>query len=589
MFNKIIQSLDTIRRFFLNIIFFFFLVFFVLGLIIFPFVANDKPLIEGSILRIYSTNIKENKTNAVFNSTFDLTVSEMIDSINHASENNKVSTLFIDLSYLNISNVSAVELGESFKTFTDSGKKVIAYGDFLDQNQYLLASFADEIVLNPQGLVYLEGFKKYNFYLKDALEKFNIQINTYVAGEFKSAIEIFTRTDMSEEDKLQSISYLNDLWKNWLLIVNTNRASNLSIDINDFINNFSELNNSKTFSPAEISMKYGLIDKVLNKVELREYLLSIEGIEMDYKSNSARFTDIADYYSLIDSDESFPSSIAVINATGEILEGSYQENQISSINISQLIRDIKKDSSIKGLLLRINSPGGSGFASETIRQELLKLKSTGIPIIASMSDVAASGGYWIAADANEIWASPLSLTGSIGVFAILPSIENALNKYGINYDGISTNNFNPSLISSPNENLNNFMQTYVDNAYNDFIEIVSNGRNLSQYQVREIAKGRVWTGNEAKKIGLVNELGTQSEAIEKLAELAELENYNIKYLSIEESFFEILKSNIFNSFLSVFNRLNIFNTNIPNIIKSSNILDKKIINLQMNCMNCLIQ
>ncbi|MFL2753570.1 MAG: signal peptide peptidase SppA [Gammaproteobacteria bacterium] len=589
MFNKIIHSLDTIRRFFLNIFFFFFLVFFVLGLIIFPFIANDKPLIEGSILRIYSTNIKENKTNAVFNSTFGLTVSEMIDSINHASENNKVSTLFIDLSYLSISNVSAVELGESFKTFKESGKKVIAYGDFLDQNQYLLASFANEIVLNPQGLVYLEGFKKYNFYLKDALEKFNIQINTYVAGEFKSAIEIFTRSSMSEEDKLQSISYLNDLWQNWLLIVNTNRASNLSIDINDFINNFSELNDSKTFSPAEISMKYGLIDKVLNKVQLREYLLSIEGIEMDYKSNSAKFTDIDDYYSLIDSDESFPSSIAVINATGEIFNGSYQENQISSINISQLIRDIKKDSSIKGLLLRINSPGGSGFASETIRQELLKLKSTGIPIIASMSDVAASGGYWIAADANEIWASPLSLTGSIGVFAILPSIESALNKYGVNYDGISTNNFNPSLISSPNDNLNNFMQTYVDNAYNEFIEVVSNGRNLSQYQVREIAKGRVWTGNEAKKIGLVNELGTQSEAIEKLAELAELENYNIKYLSTEESFFEILKSNIFNSFLNVFNRLNLFNTNIPNIIKSSNILDKKIINLQMNCMDCLIQ
>ena len=394
---------------------------------------------------------------------------------------------------------------------------------------------------------------------------------------------------MSEEDKLQSISYLNDLWQNWLLIVNTNRASNLSIDINDFINNFSELNDSKTFSPAEISMKYGLIDKVLNKVQLREYLLSIEGIEIDYKSNSAKFTDIDDYHSLIDSDESFPSSIAVINATGEIFDGSYQENQISSINISQLIRDIKKDSSIKGLLLRINSPGGSGFASETIRQELLKLKSTGIPIVASMSDVAASGGYWIAADANEIWASPLSLTGSIGVFAILPSIEIALNNYGINYDGISTSNFNPSLISPPNENLNNFMQTYVDNAYNEFIEVVSNGRNLSQYQVREIAKGRVWTGNEAKKIGLVNELGTQSEAIEKLAELAELENYNIKYLSTKESFFEILKSNIFNSFLNAFNRLNLFNTNVSNIVKSSNILDKKIINLQMNCMNCLIQ
>jgi protease-4 len=545
MFNKIINSLDSARKIFINLIFLFFLLSIFLGLIIFPFFNDDSPKVKGSILSIYSSSIKEIKNESFFDSTNDLSVSEIIQSIDHASFNDDVTILFIDLSYLSISNVSSLEIGKSLEVFKKNGKKIIAYSDFLDQNQYLLASYANEIILNPLGVVYLEGFKKYNVYLKDALERFNLQINTYVAGEFKSATEPLTRSNMSDEDRIQSTSYLNSLWNNWQSIVKENRKEILTIDINSYINDFSALNKNKNLSSAEMSLRFGFIDKILNRVELRDYLITQDQIELDESKIFPRFTYIEDYFEIIQKSEDPPFSLAVINATGEIFDGSYKENQISSEDLSKLIQSVSKDSSIKGLLLRINSPGGSGFASEIIRQELLKLKSKGIPIVVSMADIAASGGYWIAADADEIWASPLTLTGSIGVFAVLPSLEKALNQYGINYDGVSTTNFNPSIISSPSESVDQFMQNFVDKAYDDFIEIVSKGRNLEKEKIEKIAKGRVWTGAEAKINGLVDNLGTQSDALKRLSELANIDDYKIKQLGREKNFFEIIKNNIF--------------------------------------------
>jgi protease-4 len=342
-------------------------------------------------------------------------------------------------------------------------------------------------------------------------------------------------------------------------------------------------------SSAEISMKYGFVDKILNRVELRDYLLTQDGIELDKNTNSPRFTYIQDYFEITQKQENHPSSLAIINATGEIFDGSYKENQISSEDLSKLIRSVSKDSSIKGLLLRINSPGGSGFASEIIRQELLNLKSKGIPIIVSMADIAASGGYWIAADADEIWASPLTLTGSIGVFAVLPSIEKALNQYGVNYDGVSTTNFNPSVVSSPSESVNKFMQNFVDKAYDDFINLVSEGRNLDKEKVEKIAKGRVWTGSEAKENGLIDNLGTQSDALKRLSELANINHYRVKQLGIEKSFFEIIKNNIFSySNISLNVPVNL-ESGIQNIISNSKILNGRYIDLKLNCVDCLIQ
>lgn len=589
MFNKIINSLDFARKIFVNLIFLFFLFTIFLGLIIFPFFNDARPNVKGSILSIYSSEINETKDQSFFDSSDNLSVSEIIQSIDHASLNDEVTMLFIDLSYLSISNVSSLEIGMSLDSFKGNGKKIIAYSDFLDQNQYLLASYADEIILNPLGVVYLEGFKKYNIYLKDALERFNLEINTYVAGEFKSATEIFTRSNMSDEDKTQSISYLNSLWNNWQLVVKKNRKEKLLVDINNYINNFSALDASKKLSSAEISMKYGFVDKILNRVELRDYLLTQDGIELDKNTNSPRFTYIQDYFEITQKQEDHPSSLAIINATGEIFDGSYKENQISSEDLSKLIRSVSKDSSIKGLLLRINSPGGSGFASEIIRQELLNLKSKGIPIIVSMADIAASGGYWIAADADEIWASPLTLTGSIGVFAVLPSIEKALNQYGVNYDGVSTTNFNPSVVSSPSESVNKFMQNFVDKAYDDFINLVSEGRNLDKEKVEKIAKGRVWTGSEAKENGLIDNLGTQSDALKRLSELANINHYRVKQLGIEKSFFEIIKNNIFSySNISLNVPVNL-ESGIQNIISNSKMLNGRYIDLKLNCVDCLIQ
>lgn len=589
MFNKIINSLDFARKIFVNLIFLFFLFTIFLGLIIFPFFNDARLNVKGSILSIYSSEINETKDQSFFDSSDNLSVSEIIQSIDHASLNDEVTMLFIDLSYLSISNVSSLEIGMALDSFKGNGKKIIAYSDFLDQNQYLLASYADEIILNPLGVVYLEGFKKYNIYLKDALERFNLEINTYVAGEFKSATEIFTRSNMSDEDKTQSISYLNSLWNNWQLVVKKNRKEKLLVDINNYINNFSALDASKKLSSAEISMKYGFVDKILNRVELRDYLLTQDGIELDKNTNSPRFTYIQDYFEITQKQEDHPSSLAIINATGEIFDGSYKENQISSEDLSKLIRSVSKDSSIKGLLLRINSPGGSGFASEIIRQELLNLKSKGIPIIVSMADIAASGGYWIAADADEIWASPLTLTGSIGVFAVLPSIEKALNQYGVNYDGVSTTNFNPSVVSSPSESVNKFMQNFVDKAYDDFINLVSEGRNLDKEKVEKIAKGRVWTGSEAKENGLIDNLGTQSDALKRLSELANINHYRVKQLGIEKSFFEIIKNNIFSySNISLNVPVNL-ESGIQNIILNSKILNGRYIDLKLNCVDCLIQ
>jgi protease-4 len=589
MFNKIINSLDFARKIFVNLIFLFFLFTIFLGLIIFPFFNDARLNVKGSILSIYSSEINETKDQGFFDSNDNLSVSEIIQSIDHASLNDEVTMLFIDLSYLSISNVSSLEIGMALDSFKGNGKKIIAYSDFLDQNQYLLASYADEIILNPLGVVYLEGFKKYNIYLKDALERFNLEINTYVAGEFKSATEIFTRSNMSDEDKTQSISYLNSLWNNWQLVVKKNRKEKLLVDINNYINNFSALDVNKKMSSAEISMKYGFVDKILNRVELRDYLLTQDGIELDKNTNSPRFTYIQDYFEITQKQEDHPSSLAIINATGEIFDGSYKENQISSEDLSKLIRSVSKDSSINGLLLRINSPGGSGFASEIIRQELLNLKSKGIPIIVSMADIAASGGYWIAADADEIWASPLTLTGSIGVFAVLPSIEKALNQYGVNYDGVSTTNFNPSVVSSPSESVNKFMQNFVDKAYDDFINLVSEGRNLDKEKVEKIAKGRVWTGSEAKENGLIDNLGTQSDALKRLSELANINHYRVKQLGIEKSFFEIIKNNIFSySNISLNVPVNL-ESGIQNIILNSKILNGRYIDLKLNCVDCLIQ
>jgi len=584
MFTRILERIDFLRRLIINSFFLIFIIALIIGLFIFPFISNNKADIKGSILSLSTKDISD-RSSSYFDSEENLTVYEIANAFEYASYDDDVEIVFLDLSYISISSASAFEVGKSIQLLRKKGKKVIAYGDFLTQSQYLLASYADEVILNPFGMVFLEGFKKYQIYLKDFLDNNNIVVNTFVAGDYKSATEIFSESKMSEQDRQQSKIFLNDLWKNWLKEVGNNRLS-IDVDINFFINNFNELDPS--LSAAEKAKKYGLVDKILTRIELRKYFYELANKDENNIIKEPKTVSLKSYYDGKKESNFSKDKIIVLNAYGEIIDGSFQDNQISSEFFSKKLNEISKDPSVKGLLLRINSPGGSGFASEVIRQELLNLKNSGVPIVVSISDIAASGGYWISANADEIWATPLSVTGSIGVFALLPSIENALSKFGFNYDGLSTTDFNPSIVANPSENLKSFIQNYVDRAYSDFINLVSEGRNLNIDSVNEISNGKIWTGTQALENGLIDNIGTQSEAIERLKEIIGYEEIDVEYLNFKQSFFDFLGNNLLN-----FQTLNNFfksDLNIKNyIFNDFNLLEKEIINLRFDCLNCLIK
>ena len=584
MFTKIVDRLDFIRRIIINFFFVIFLTIFLIGLFIFPFFKEDNVDVKGHILSLKTNDISD-RNSSYLSPQNNLTIYEVVKAFEIASTDDDVEIIFIDVSYLNISSVSAYEVGKSINLLKEKGKKVIAYGDFFTQSQYLLASYADEIILNPFGMVYLEGFKKYQIYLKEFLINNKINVNTFVAGDYKSATEIFTNSEMSIEDKEQSKVFLNDLWNNWILEINKNRKK-LKIDINYFINNFNDFDINLT--SAEKAKKYGLVDEILNRVELRNYFIDLNNLDHNIDSTDPKILSLESYFESKKPSKPTSDKIVILNAYGEIIDGSFQENQISSEFYARKIREISNDPEIKGLLLRVNSPGGSGFASEIIRQELLNLKKLKIPIIVSISDVAASGGYWISANANEIWATPLSVTGSIGVFALLPSIEDALSSYGIEYDGISTTEFNPSLISNPDSNLKNYIQNYVDRAYLDFIELVSDGREIATELVKEISDGKIWTGTQALNNGLIDNLGTQSEALNRLKEIIGNEEIEVEYLNFEQTFLDFVRTNIFNfnSFFSIFSK----ELSLKNFLfKEFYFLEKNIIDLRLDCINCSIK
>ena len=584
MFTKIVDKLDFIRRIIINFFFVIFLTIFLIGLFIFPFFKEDNVEVKGHILSLKTNDISD-RNSSYLGPQNNLTIYEVVKAFEIASTDDDVEIIFLDVSYLNISSVSAYEVGKSINLLKEKGKKVIAYGDFFTQSQYLLASYADEIILNPFGMVYLEGFKKYQIYLKEFLINNKINVNTFVAGDYKSATEIFTNSEMSIEDKEQSKVFLNDLWNNWILEINKNRKK-LKIDINYFINNFNDFDINLT--SAEKAKKYGLVDEILNRVELRNYFIDLNNLDHNIDSTDPKILSLESYFESKKPSKPTSDKIVILNAYGEIIDGSFQENQISSEFYARKIREISNDPEIKGLLLRVNSPGGSGFASEIIRQELLNLKKLKIPIIVSISDVAASGGYWISANANEIWATPLSVTGSIGVFALLPSIEDALSSYGIEYDGISTTEFNPSLISNPDSNLKNYIQNYVDRAYLDFIELVSDGREIATELVKEISDGKIWTGTHALDNGLIDNLGTQSEALNRLKEIIGNEEIEVEYLNFEQTFLDFVRTNIFNfnSFFSIFSK----ELSLKNFLfKEFYFLEKNIIDLRLDCINCSIK
>tara|TARA_A100001015_G_scaffold105409_1_gene116948 strand:+ start:5609 stop:7345 length:1737 start_codon:yes stop_codon:yes gene_type:complete len=527
MFTNILNKIDFFRKILINTFFLIFLLGIFLFLLITPFLGESINK-KDSILFLDASS-QESINSSFLSKNSGLNNFEIVNVIEIAEKDDEIETILIDISLMNLSATDANEIGESLNSFRSSGKKVITYGDFYFQNQYLLASYSDEIILNPFGLVYLEGYKNYRFYLKEALNKLNINVNTFVAGDYKSASEIFTNDSMSENSRSESMRFLSALWNEWIKSVSSNREKEISIKIQDYIDNIGTLINSSNKKGSNLALDLGLVDKIMNRKDMENYLSNLN-------NNRDYFLTFSKYHEISKKNES-KNKLAIIDAKGEIVDGDVFDNNLSSGHFSRLIKKVKKGN-YKGLLIRLNTPGGSGFASEIIRQEIIQLKDLKIPIIVSMADIAASGGYWISADVDEIWASPFSLTGSIGVWTALPDFDESLEDFGINYDGVSTTKFNPSLITGPDDNSKLLIQSVVNSAYEYFLEVVSNGRNLDKDYTKTISEGKIWTSIEAKENGLIDEIGSQRNSLDRLAQLAKLNDYNVDLIEEEISFLD---------------------------------------------------
>ncbi len=452
---------------------------------------------------------------------------DILDAIHAASTDERIKLLIIVPTKIeSISLNQLLDIGQALETFKASGKKVIAAGSSFNQAQYYLAAHADKIFMNPMGEVRLHGFGFYRLYMKSFLEKLGVQLHAFTVGTYKAALEPFLRNDMSPAAKEANQQWLDALWNLFCQQIAAQRG--LTIErINNLIENQDIYLKRVNGDSARMALETGLIDGLKNRQQFEDYLIDLVG----KNDTGTSFKQISFYHYMQTIQPSYATrqqdepAVGIIVAQGNIVHGEGGMDEISSRALIRQIQRAKRDDSIKALVLRINSGGGSAFASEQIRQELLLFRNTGKPVVISMASMAASGAYWLAADADLIMASPMTLTGSIGIFGAIPTIEKTLAKAGIYSDGIGTTSIagGASLMRPLDPSLARAIQLRVENGYHQFLTIISEGREMPMGEVKALAEGRIWDGMKAKELGLVDEIGSLSDAVKRAAELADME------------------------------------------------------------------
>lgn len=478
-------------------------------------------------------------------------VKDLVEAIDAAASDNHISSLVLELDYLVGANLSKLEeVGEAVQRFKSSNKPVYAIGDNFTQAQYFLASHADKIYLNPMGSLLLTGFGSYRNYYKSALDKLKINFHVFRVGDYKDFIEPYTRDDMSPASRENNQRWLHGLWSEYTEQVTGLR--NLPPNtIDNFIAELPENLRAEGGSWAKAALNHKFVDNLAShRAAVAELQKSIGVSEAD--KSTYKFINAMDYLrhrKLTDIPNPQTAKIGLISAAGAIVDGEAPAGQIGSKTLGDLITQAR-DKKVKALVLRIDSPGGSAFASEAIRQELLATREAGIPVIISMGSVAASGGYWIAAGGDRIWASPSTITGSIGVFGAFPTFEDSLEHLGIYNDGIGTTELAGTmrLDRALPEAAANILQQGVENTYTRFLRLVAEARNSTPEEVHKIAQGQVWTGRAALELGLVDELGNLKDAIADAAQLAELDKFEVleiqRQLSASEKLMRALAENV---------------------------------------------
>lgn len=462
-------------------------------------------------------------------------LNNILSSIEKAKYDDRIKGIYLNIESLSASTASLEEIRNKLKEFKDSTDKfIISYGEMYGQSAYYVSSVADEIYLHPQGILELKGLAYQGMFFKNTLEKLEIEAQIIRHGKFKSAVEPFILEKMSESNRIQVSKFLSSLWFD--LTKGISKSRNIAQkEINTIAQNL-------LIQKAEQAIEYKLVDKLLYKDELIDSLKSKLNIEKDKDINLVSINKYKDVVVKSKEKEYTKNKVAVIYASGEINGGEGSNESIGSESLSKTIRKARKDKNIKAIVLRVNSPGGSALASETILREMALAKKEK-PIVVSMGDVAASGGYYIACQADTIVASPTTITGSIGVFGVLMNAKEMMNnKLGVNIDTVKTNKHADlgSIFRPLTSVERQIIQNSVENVYDTFISRVSEGRNLTKEYVDSIGQGRVWTGRDALELGLVDVLGGLEQAIEISTKMANLKDFRIVNLPKQKDPIEIL-------------------------------------------------
>lgn len=473
---------------------------------------------------------------------------DLMKAIDQATSDPHITALVIDVNWLDSADpAKLLSLGDAILRFRKSSKPVYAIGDSYTQAQYLLASHASQVYLHPMGSVFMNGFGAYPNYFKDALDKLHVRIHVFRVGDYKSFVEPFVRNDMSEESRSNTALWLGDIWKQVTARIETQRKlQNGGID--DYINQLDARLAATEGNAAQLALEAGLVDKIATREEMKRLIMEKAGPNENGDSFAA--VDVAEYVKGLHKQHFYGRErVGVIVASGNILDGYHPPGNIGGESLAELIRQAREDEQVKALVLRIDSPGGSAFASEIIREEIDLTRAAGIPVIASFGGVAASGGFWIASTADEIWSQPSTITGSIGVFGMIPVFDQSLAAIGVHSDGVGTTALADAwhLDRPMNPILERATQLEVEHTYKRFIELVASGRKTSQADIHVVAQGQVWSGVKAKELGLVDQLGDLDGAIAAAAVRAKLgTNYDWEFieeeLSPREQFFRSLTS-----------------------------------------------
>jgi protease-4 len=503
-----------------------------------PFVPDRAALVvapQGPLVEQFTGDpVERAVADALRQGPVETRLRDVVDAIEAAKKDKRIRALYLDLVALDGGGTAKLhEVALAVEDFRKSGKPVIAFGEYYDQAQYYVAAHADEIYLDPQGITYIDGFANYGLFVKDALDKLSIDWNVFRVGQYKSAVEMFTRNDMSPAEREESLAWLNSIWGTWKAEVARARGIEPAA-LQAYADGAPEALRAAGGDLAKVALDAGLVTALKGRFEVEDRIAEITGEDEDL--HSFKGVDYEAYLTHVQSSRALKSKsadkVAVIVASGEIVPGEQAPGTIGSDTLAAQLREARFDDDVKAVVLRIDSPGGSTFASEVIRREVVELKADGKPVVASMSTLAASGGYYIAMDADRIVASPATLTGSIGIFAMFPTFQRSLERLGVHVDGVGTTalsgEFSP--VRPMSDDTRDVLQQSIDYEYRRFIGLVAQSRKKDVRAIDTIAQGRVWSGADAKRLGLVDQLGGYEDAIELAARLANLgDDYEVEY------------------------------------------------------------